>query len=172
MQPAAHKEDGCSSVAPAPTRGGPSWSAGPDLEGVVMTVPPVAVDVVDQAEPLSVDEAYARSHQAALAPSAIGPVGLEIETHLVDLDAVADRVSWDRADPLPVVLGGAAGRSAVTLEPGGQLELSGPPASDIVATVAELRRDEQRARQVLAELRLGVAHAGAAPLRPPPGGNA
>jgi glutamate--cysteine ligase len=132
-----------------------------------MTVPPVAVDVVDQAEPLSVDEAYARSHRAALAPSAIGPVGLEIETHLVDLDAVADRVSWDRVDPLPVALGAAAGRCAVTLEPGGQLELSGPPESGIVATVAELRRDEQRARQALAQFRLGVAHVGADPLRPP-----
>jgi glutamate--cysteine ligase len=133
-----------------------------------MTVPRVAVvDPTEQGEPLTVDDAYARSHRAALAPSGVGPVGLEIETHLVDLDAVADRVSWGRADPLPVVLGGAAGRSAVTLEPGGQLELSGPPASDIVATVAELRRDEQRARQVLAELRLGVAHAGADPLRPP-----
>jgi glutamate--cysteine ligase len=132
-----------------------------------MTVPPVAVDVTDQAEPLSLDDAYARSHQAALAPSAIGPVGLEIESHLVDLDAVADRVSWDRVDSLPVALGIAAGRCAVTLEPGGQLELSGPPESDIVATVAELRRDGERAREALAELRLGVVHAGADPLRPP-----
>jgi glutamate--cysteine ligase len=133
-----------------------------------MTVPHVAVDEpADQAEPLTVDEAYARSHQAALTPSVIGPVGLEIETHLVDLDAVADRVSWDRVDPLPGALGAAAGRCAVTLEPGGQLELSGPPASDIVATVAELSRDGERAREALAELRLGVAHAGADPLRPP-----
>jgi glutamate--cysteine ligase len=133
-----------------------------------MTVPPVAVDVpADQAEPLTVDEAYARSHRAALAPSAVGPVGLEIETHLVDLDAVADRVAWERVDPLPGVLGAAAGRCAITLEPGGQLELSGPPASDIVATVAELSRDGQRAREALAEFRLGIVHAGADPLRPP-----
>jgi len=132
-----------------------------------MTVPRVAVDVADQAEPLTLDDAYARSHRAALTPSVVGPVGLEIETHLVDLDAVADRVSWDRVDPLPGALGAAAGRCAVTLEPGGQLELSSPPASDIVATVAELSRDGQRARQALAELRLGVVHAGTDPLRPP-----
>jgi glutamate--cysteine ligase len=133
-----------------------------------MTVPPVVVDVpADQAEPLTLDEAYARSHHAALTPSVIGPVGLEIETHLVDLDAVTDRVSWDRVDPLPDALCAAAGRCAVTLEPGGQLELSGPPASGIVATVAELSRDGQRAREALAELRLGVVHAGADPLRPP-----
>ena len=124
-----------------------------------MTVPPVAVDVFDEAEPLSVDAAYARSLQAALTPSAIGPVGLEIETHLVDLDAVANRVPWDRVDPLPVALGSAAGRCRVTLEPGGQLELSGPPESDIVATVADMRRDGERSREALAEFRLGVAHA-------------
>jgi hypothetical protein len=55
-----------------------------------MTVPhAVADDSADQAEPLTVDAAYARSHQAALTPSVIGAVGLEIETHLVDLDAEA-----------------------------------------------------------------------------------
>jgi glutamate--cysteine ligase len=133
-----------------------------------MTVPNAVVNhALDQAEPLTVDAAYALSHQAALTPSAVGPVGLEIETHLVDLDAVADAVAWDRVDPLPGTVCAAAGRCAVTLEPGGQLELSGPPASDILSTVAELRRDGERARQALAEFRLGVAHAGADPLRPP-----
>jgi glutamate--cysteine ligase len=133
-----------------------------------MTVPrAVADDAVDLAEPLTVDAAYARSRQAALAPSVIGAVGLEIETHLVDLDAVADPVAWDRVDPMPGTIRAAAGRSAITLEPGGQLELSGPPASDVAATVTELAGDGQRARLALAELGLGVAHAGADPLRPP-----
>jgi glutamate--cysteine ligase len=133
-----------------------------------MTVQRVAVDdAIDQAEPLSVDEAYARSHQAALTPSVIGPVGLEIETHLVDLHSVADRVAWERIDPLPEALCDAAGRCAVTFEPGGQLELSGPPASDVLATVTELRGDVQRARLALAERGLGIAPAGADPLRPP-----
>jgi glutamate--cysteine ligase len=133
-----------------------------------MTVPRVAVDVaVDQAEPLSVHDAYARSHQAALAPSVIGPVGLEIENHLVDLDSVADRVAWHRVDPIPRTVCAAAGRSAVTLEPGAQLELSGPPAPGIVAAVTQLRDDGERARRALAELRLGIAPAGADPLRPP-----
>jgi len=132
-----------------------------------MTVPPVAVDALDQAEPLTVDDAYARSHQAALTPSGIGPVGLEIEGHLVDLDSVADRVAWDRVDPLPETVCHAARRCAVTLEPGGQLELSGPPGSDILTAVTELRDDGHRAWQALAELRLGIAHAGADPLRPP-----
>jgi glutamate--cysteine ligase len=132
-----------------------------------MTVPPLAVDALSQVKPLTVDDAYARSHRAALAPSKIGPVGLEIETHLVDLDAVADRVAWDRIEPLPDILRGAAGRCSVTLEPGGQLELSGPPAPDILAAVTGLRHDVQGTRLGLAGLRLGLAHAGADPIRPP-----
>jgi glutamate--cysteine ligase len=132
-----------------------------------MTVPPVAVHALSQAQPLTVDDAYARSHQAALAPSKIGPVGLEIETHLVDLDSVADRPAWDRIDPMPDVVRAAAGRCSVTLEPGGQLELSGPPAPDILAAVTELRHDVQGTRLALDGLRLGLAHTGADPLRPP-----
>jgi glutamate--cysteine ligase len=132
-----------------------------------MTVPhAVADDSADEAEPLTIDAAYARSHQAALTPSVVGAVGLEIETHLVDLGAVAGPVPWDRVDPMPDTVQAAAGRSAITLEPGGQLELSGPPARDIVTTVTELREDGARARLALADLGLGVAHAGADPLRP------
>ena len=55
-----------------------------------------SVNAVDQAKPLTVEAAYERSHQAALAESVIGTVGLEIEAHLVDLDSVGARVPWDR----------------------------------------------------------------------------
>jgi glutamate--cysteine ligase len=133
-----------------------------------MTVPHAAAgDAVDQAEPLTVEAAYARSRRAALVPSVIGPVGLEIEAHLVDLDSVGAAVAWDRVDPMPGIVRAAAGRCAVTLEPGGQLELSGPPASGILPAAAELSGDVQRVRLALAELGLGVAYAGADPLRPP-----
>ncbi len=131
-----------------------------------MTVPNASLDALDLAEPLTVDAAYARSHEAALTDSVIGAVGLEIETHLVDLDSVAERVPWDRVDPMLDVVRAATGTSSVTLEPGAQLELSGRPAADIVTTVNELRADKDRARQALAGLRLGVAPAGADPLRP------
>jgi hypothetical protein len=53
-----------------------------------------AQDAVDQAEPLTVAAGYAQCRAAALAESVIGPVGLEIESHLVDLDHVADPVPW------------------------------------------------------------------------------
>src|SRR5258707_12517404 len=123
-----------------------------------MTVPHAAADdALDEAEPLTVEAAYARSHRAALTESVIGPVGLEIETHLVDLDSVGDRVRWDRIDPMLDIVRAATACSAVTLEPGTQLELSGRPAADIETTVSELREDGERARAALAELRLGVA---------------
>jgi glutamate--cysteine ligase len=124
-----------------------------------------ADDAIEQAEPLSVEAAYERSHQAALAESAIGPVGLEIESHLVDLDSVADRVAWNRVDRMLDVIGATAPKSKVTLEPGGQLELSGLPEPDVQDAITQLRHDMVGTRLALAELRLGVAFAGADPLR-------
>jgi glutamate--cysteine ligase len=124
-----------------------------------------ADDAIEQAEPLSVDAAYERSHQAALAESAIGPVGLEIESHLVDLDSVGERVAWDRVDRMLDVIGATAPKSKVTLEPGGQLELSGLPEPDVQDAITQLRHDMVGTRLALAELRLGVAFAGADPLR-------
>ncbi len=122
---------------------------------------------LDQAEPLTVDAAYARSHSAALADSEVGAVGLEIETHLVDLDSVADSLAWDKVEPIPGIVGSVAERSAVSLEPGGQVELSGLPAPDVLTAVSELRHDAVSARLALARLGLGIAFTGADPLRPP-----
>jgi glutamate--cysteine ligase len=132
-----------------------------------MTVPHVVSDaVLDLAEPLTVEAAYARSQQAALTESVIGPVGLELETHLVDLDAVAEAVPWPRVDRMLELVRKEARTSAVTVEPGGQLELSGRPAADVSSAVRELRADRARAAEALAGLRLGVVPLGADPLRP------
>ena len=125
-----------------------------------------AQDVVDLAEPLTLDAAYAWSCRTALTDSQIGTVGLEIESHLVDLDSVADAVGWHRAEPIKDIIAAVTTSSAVTLEPGGQVELSGAPQPDIATAVAGLRRDWMGARLALAERNLGVAYAGADPLRP------
>jgi ergothioneine biosynthesis glutamate--cysteine ligase EgtA len=119
------------------------------------------------AEPLTVDAAEQYLHDSALRDSSVGAVGLELETHLVDLAAVAERVSWHRVSAAVPTLRGLRGRSAVTLEPGGQVEFSGPPARDVAAAIAAVRQDVQTARLALAERRLGLAHLGADPLRPP-----
>lgn len=125
-----------------------------------------AQDAVDLAEPLTLDAAHARSCQAALADSELGTVGLEIEAHVVDLQAVPEAVSWHRVEQAAESVRAAAESSAVTFEPGGQLELSGRPEPDIVAAVDGMRRDWQGVRLALAGHGLGAAFAGADPLRP------
>jgi glutamate--cysteine ligase len=57
-------------------------------------------------------------------------------------------------------------RSRVTVEPGGQLELSTPPARDVVASIAALREDRAVLRQRLADAGFGAAPLGADPARP------
>ncbi len=141
--------------------------AGPDLEGPFMAViNAFPQDAVDRAEPLTVDAAYAHSCSVALEDSAPGTVGLEIESHLVDLDSVADPVAWARVEAVTPVIGAAAGHSSVTVEPGGQIELSGPPEPDIVTAITALRHQTMGVRLALADRRLGLAFAGADPARP------
>jgi glutamate--cysteine ligase len=125
-----------------------------------------AGDAVDQDEPLSVHAAYAHAEQAALADSEVGTVGLEIETHLVDLETVGTAVPWSRVAAVSGVLSDIAAGSTVTIEPGGQVELSGPPEPDVVAAIARLRREGMGVRLALADYRLGVAYTGTDPVRP------
>jgi hypothetical protein len=84
-----------------------------------------AQDAVDRAESLTVAAAHAQCRDAALAESAIGAIGLEIESHLVDLDHVADPVPRERVEAIAAAVGRVAPGTAVTVEPGGQIELSG-----------------------------------------------
>src|SRR5215472_5433177 len=146
-------------------------SAGPDLEGFPMTVPRLASNAASRAhacdeaadlgQPLTLDAGFARSQRAALTESAVGTVGLEVETHLVDLAAPGDRVCWTRVEQVIEAALPVAAGSAVTVEPGGQLELSGAPADGIAAAVARLRHDVQAVRLALDGLQLGLAHTGA-----------
>lgn len=104
---------------------------------------------------------------SALRAGPVGRVGLELEAHLVDLDAPGARVAWDRVTSAVAGIGPLPGVSRVTLEPGGQVELSGPPARDVSAAVAALRTDRAVVADRLAADRLGLAVLGADPLRTP-----
>ena len=123
-------------------------------------------DAVDQSAPLTVAAAYAQARSAALAESDVGLVGLEVESHLVDLSSVADAVPWSRVAAITKVIDTVASRSAVTVEPGGQVELSGPPEPGIAAAVAGLRHEGMGVRLALEDHQLGLAYVGADPLRP------
>jgi glutamate--cysteine ligase len=116
---------------------------------------------------LNLDDAVEYVVRAALHSRPPGPVGLELEGHLVDLDAPGRRVPWAQIgsvlDALPPLPGG----SRVSLEPGGQVELSGPPAVGVAAAVAGIRADRQVLEAALAADRLGLADLGSDPLRRP-----
>src|SRR6266566_7535448 len=94
----------------------------------------------------SVGAAFAHVVSRALSTSAAGRVGLELEFHLVDLHRPQQRVSWAELGQLRSGLPAMPGGSRLTVEPGGQLELSTRPAPNVASAVAILRRD----RQVLA----------------------
>lgn len=118
-------------------------------------------------EPLSIEDAYCRVHQSALTESPVGRVGLELENHVVDLDAPSRPVRWDRIEPLPADVRLAAGNTSVSREPGGQLELSAPPRTTVLGAIACLRADLGRVGAALAPHGVGLAQVGTDPLRPP-----
>jgi glutamate--cysteine ligase len=114
----------------------------------------------------SVDDALAHVMSRALSPSSAGRVGLELEFHLVDLRRPGRRLSWAEVEELRSRLPVMPGGSRVTVEPGGQFELSTPPAADVVSAVAVLRRDRQVLAGAVATAGLGLASIGADPARP------
>lgn len=118
-------------------------------------------------EPLTVDDAVENLVRDALRPGPLGAVGLELEGHLVDTARPALRVPWSRIRGVVDTLEPLPGGSLVTLEPGGQLELSGPPRPDVAAAVTAMRVDQQVVGAVLRAEGLGVAPLGTDPLRGP-----
>ncbi|WP_380174486.1 glutamate-cysteine ligase family protein [Kineococcus sp. DHX-1] len=108
-----------------------------------------------------------RAHVAATAlrPSGTGTVGLELERHVVDVRAPRRRVDWDRLTSLVAGFVPPAG-SRLTLEPGGQVELSTPPG-DLVPTVAGLERDAAAVDALLATDGLVALATGLDPVRAP-----
>jgi glutamate--cysteine ligase len=123
-------------------------------------------DALDRQQPLSLAAAYDHSRSAALADTDVGPVGLEIEMHPVNLRAVPASVTWPQVEEITGALRGIGLRSTITVEPGGQVELSCPPAPDVVTAVRGLAAETGDVRDALAERGFGIAYVGADPLRP------
>jgi glutamate--cysteine ligase len=94
-------------------------------------------------------------------------VGLEVEGHCHDPADPYRRPSWreiaDVLEHLPELPAG----SAVTVEPGGAVELSGPPADGTSAAIDPMNRDQAVLRSAFADAGLGLVFLGADPLRPP-----
>jgi glutamate--cysteine ligase len=116
-------------------------------------------------DPVAAAAAYIAA--AALTPTTTRRVGLELELHLVDLAQPARRPDWPTVTRLVAGLPPMPSGSSVTLEPGGQIELSTPPYDDVVASVAALALDRDVLRTALAAQGFGAAPLGADPAREP-----
>ncbi|BBY58096.1 ergothioneine biosynthesis glutamate--cysteine ligase EgtA [Mycolicibacterium sarraceniae] len=104
---------------------------------------------------------------ASLEHGPIGRVGLELEAHCFDLHDPRRRPDWVQLNNVIATVGPLPGGSAVTVEPGGAVELSGPPADGPVAAIAALSADRKALQSAFAEAGLGLALLGADPLRRP-----
>src|SRR6478752_3653912 len=97
----------------------------------------------------------------------VGQVGLEVEAHCFDLADPHRRPGWGQLTDVIEGLPRLPGGSAVTVEPGGAVELSGPPTDGPLPAIAALTADRAVLRQSFAEAGLGLVLLGADPLRPP-----
>jgi glutamate--cysteine ligase len=109
-----------------------------------------------------------------LVDAPLGSVGLELEGHCHDPADPYRRPSWDEISEVLKALPPLPCGSKVTVEPGGAVELSGPPADGAVAAIEAMHRDQAVLRPAFADAGLGLVFLGADPLRRPkrinPGG--
>ncbi len=104
---------------------------------------------------------------SCLADGSLGRVGLEVEAHCHDPRDPRRRPGWDEIVGVLEFLPELPGASAVSVEPGGAVELSGPPADGVVPAINAMRSDQAVLREAFADAGLGLVYLGADPLRPP-----
>jgi glutamate--cysteine ligase len=103
---------------------------------------------------------------ACLRDGPVGKVGLEIEAHCFDLADPMRRPGWDELTEVIETVPALPGGSAITVEPGGAVELSGPPYDGAVAAIDAMSADRTVLREAFAQQGLGLVLLGADPLRP------
>ena len=133
-----------------------------------MTTPqlsPTVDDLLDTRAP--VDAVHAHLAASALRDGPLGAVGLELEMHLVDLQQPQRRPRWSEVEQLVTRLPAMPGGSRVTVEPGGQLELSTEPAPDVTSAIRALAEDKVVLQRALHDSGYGGAAIGADPARRP-----
>jgi glutamate--cysteine ligase len=96
----------------------------------------------------------------------VGNVGLEIEAHCFDLADPMRRPGWDELTGVIATVPELPGGSVITVEPGGAVELSGPPFDGAVAAIAAMSADRAVLQEAFARSGLGLVLLGADPLRP------
>ncbi len=101
-----------------------------------------------------------------LADGPVGRVGLEIEAHCYDPADPERRPSWAEITGILESLPAMPGESLVTVEPGGAVELSGPPLLGVTAAIEAMAGDQAVLGKAFDAAGLGLVALGADPLRP------
>lgn len=104
--------------------------------------------------------------ETCLADGPVGQVGLEVEAHCYDPIDPHRRPAWDEITDVLESLPSMPGESVVTVEPGGAVELSGPPALGVTAAIDALASDQAVLSKAFDAAGLGLVSLGADPLRP------
>ncbi len=125
------------------------------------------LDTTRPADSEMADSAAAAQYIAdgCLVDGSVGRIGLELEAHCFDPLDPYRRPSWDEITEVLELLPPLPRGSAVTVEPGGAVELSGPPEDGIAAAIAAMNADQVVLRQAFANVGLGLVFLGADPLR-------
>src|SRR6202163_4088261 len=103
--------------------------------------------------------------ETCLADGPVGRVGLEVEAHCFDFADPMRRPDWGQLTETIAALPPLPGGSAITVEPGGAVELSGPPVDEAVAAITAMAADRAVLRSAFAKAGLGLVLLGADPLR-------
>jgi glutamate--cysteine ligase len=129
----------------------------------------MAFAAVSAAQAEMVDAAAAAKYiaEGCLLDAPLGRIGLELEGHCHDPADPHRRPGWDEISDVLEKLPALPGGSAVTVEPGGAVELSGPPADGVLAAIDAMSEDQAVLRSAFADAGLGLVFLGADPLRPP-----
>jgi glutamate--cysteine ligase len=123
------------------------------------------IDAADT-ELTSANDAAQLIGETCLTDGPVGRVGLEIEAHCFDLAEPGRRPEWDEISAVIAGIGELPGESLITVEPGGAVELSGPPADSVVPAILAMAADRAVLRPAFADAGLGLVLLGADPLRP------
>lgn len=139
-----------------------------DMTFAAITAAAAQLDTASPAE-AEIDSSSAAAQYIAegcLIDAPLGCVGLELEAHCYDPADPHRRPSWDQITEVLEWLSPLPGGSVVSVEPGGAVELSSPPADGAAAAIDAMNSDQAVLRSAFADAGLGLVFLGADPLRP------
>lgn len=116
---------------------------------------------------LTEDEVEALVHGICFKTGPPGTVGVELEWLVHEVRAPRQPVTPERRAAAAAALRALTLSSALTVEPGGQLELSSLPADSLTECISSVSADLALARAALGELGLGLSGLGQDPWQPP-----